>query len=100
MVGVLIFVNHQIIKLALVFFSYRRIFLQQTQSQQQQIIKVYGVVGLQLFLISIIKIAKGIHLVVTTMLPMLVLTVGIKMFISLYTTQGMASSAAQRLSAK
>ena len=35
MVGVLIFVNHQIIKLALVFFSYRRIFLQQTQSQQQ-----------------------------------------------------------------
>ena len=35
MVGILIFVNHQIIKLALVFFSYSRIFLQQTQSQQQ-----------------------------------------------------------------
>ena len=55
MVGVLIFVDHQIIKLALVFFSYRRIFLQQTQSQQQQIVKVYGIVGLQLFLISIIN---------------------------------------------
>ena len=55
MVGVLIFVNHQIIKLALVFFSYRRIFLQQTQRQQQQIVKVYGIVGLQLFLISIIN---------------------------------------------
>ena len=55
MVGILIFVNHQVIKLMLVFFSYRRIFLQQTQSQQQQIIKVYGIVGLQLFLISIIN---------------------------------------------
>ena len=55
MVGVLIFVDHQIIKLALVFFSYRRIFLQQAQSQQQQIVKVYGIVGLQLFLISIIN---------------------------------------------
>ena len=46
MVGVLIFVNHQIIKLVLVFFSNRRIFLQQTQRQQQQIVKVYGIVGL------------------------------------------------------
>lgn len=57
MVGVLIFVNHQIIKLALVLFSNRRIFLQQTQRQQQQIVKVYGIVGLQLFLISIINFA-------------------------------------------
>ena len=46
MVGVLIFVNHQIIKLVLVLFSNRWIFLQQTQRQQQQIVKVYGIVGL------------------------------------------------------
>ena len=55
MVGVLILVDHNIIKFILILVAYLFVLLEQTQRQQQQVIEIDSVISLQLLLISSIN---------------------------------------------
>ena len=55
MVGVLILVDHNIIKFILILVAYLFVLLEKTQRQQQQVVEIDSVISLQLLLISSIN---------------------------------------------
>ena len=64
-VRILIFIDEDILKAVLIFFPYVFFFLQQAHGQEQEIVKIEGVIGFQLLFIQVIDIGYLLFVKIT-----------------------------------
>ena len=57
MVGILVLIHHDVIKLILILLPYFGHLLQQAQCQEQQIIKIHRIIGSQLALVGLVNLS-------------------------------------------